>query len=111
MKVGDVVWVKKTDNFWFAEVKIVAETTRSWVWVTHSLTATYVAEPWYVEQYGKKLPKNLKGYIVADAGAAKLHNWAISERYNIGDAVRRSTDPAILLAVSKLVGFKQPEGL
>jgi hypothetical protein len=116
MKIGDRIWLKKARDFWFKEVLIVGETTRSWVTIEAEGSAQWLKDDgqyqqWYVERHSKKLPKNLKNFIQADAGLAKLTNWALSERYRIGSAVEHCTDPAILLAVSKLVGHKQPEGI
>lgn len=117
MKIGDHIWVRKDNGYvFFEEVVIVGETTRSWVTLHAGTSAPYKQKDgsyaeWYVERYASKLPKKLKGFITAEEGFAKLSNWAISERYHIAQAVERSTDPAIVLAVSKLVGHKQPEGI
>jgi hypothetical protein len=116
MNIGDRIWIKTARDFYFKEVLIVGETARSWVTVQSEGSAQWLKDDgkyqqWYIERHSKKLPKNLKDFIQVEAGLAKLNNWAISERYHIAQAVERTADPAILLAVSKLVGYKQPEGM
>jgi hypothetical protein len=115
IKVGDHIWIRGQHSFHFDERVVVGETKISWVTVDAHSAGPYQTlsgyQPWYVERYAKKLPKRLKGYLVADEDSAKLHNWAISERYHIARKVEYATDPVIILAIAKLVGHKQPEGI
>ena len=117
IKIGDHIWIRKDNGYgFFEEIVVVGETTRSWVTIPVSKSERWQqqdgsCEEWYVQRYSYKLPKNLRGFITAEEDFAKLSNWAISERYHIAKAVERSIDPVILLAVSKLVGYKQPEGI
>jgi hypothetical protein len=121
IKIGSHIWVREDRGYlFFDELVVIGETKLSWVTVNAKGALPYKVpdgfqpwyyRPWYVERYGKKLPKKLKGYFIADENSAKLHNWAISERYHIAQAVERCWEPTILLAVSKLVGHKQPEGM
>jgi hypothetical protein len=116
MNIGDHIWLRKEHSSWqFDEHIIVGETKLSWVTVNAKSASPYQIhngyQPWYVARYSHKLPKKLKGFVVADEKTAKLHNWANSERYRIAQAVDCCWDPNILLAVAKLVGHNPPEEL
>lgn len=111
MKPGDTVWFHKERALWFIRYLIHAETSRSWVCIPMEKDfERYRDSEWWIKQVAVKLPKNFKGFTIAvDEPAAKLNNWAFTNRYKISDAVDHSYDPTALLAIAKLVGMTIPE--
>jgi len=109
-RLNEKLWLKREREWYFEEHIVVAETSRSWICVPTSEDRWRDSE-WYIKQFGKKLPKNGKGFVTATEAEAKINNWAFSERYKISDAVERCSDPNMLLTIARMVGYKQlPEG-
>jgi hypothetical protein len=109
LKISDRVWVKQHVESTFVEMVIIGETSRSWMTVPAKGYDVNYGE-WYFKRYSSKLPKTLKGFIVStDAAFVKRANWALNERWKIGNAVQSCSDPDILLPIAKLVGMEPKE--
>jgi hypothetical protein len=112
MKVGDTMWQRSTQykGAAYQQVDIVAETSRSWV-VVSTTAAGWERSPHYLNRFGTKLPKSMKGWETGTEHAAKLQAWAHSHYYAIARQVERTyPDADQLLVIAKLIGYdKLPE--
>jgi hypothetical protein len=106
LKVGSTVWIfdenrrryapdGKGGPIWrehWAPVKIIGETSRSWV----------------TDYYGRRLPKkreNFRSLAYSEAEIDKLE-WLNVHRWRISDAVRMCDDADIMQKVAELVNYK-----
>jgi hypothetical protein len=102
-KVGEVIYVRNEYQVTYAGYEVVGETSRSW------LVLPVGAAGWQktaLDRYARKLPKSGKGYIFGTQADQALAQWASKNRYNIGSFLQGTADAAVILAVAKLIGYK-----
>jgi hypothetical protein len=113
MKVGEIIYVRRTNGPLYRELEIMGETSRSWECLPAGqpyIRDNYRTSDW-VKQYIIKLPKNGKGYTCGTKGDADLQQWAADNHYAISQRVERlwSSDPNTLRTIAGLVGFEKME--
>jgi len=104
-KVGEKIFVKRKYAMCYEKYYTIGETSRSWIitkldWVKDN--------PEKYRDRATKLPKvdfRDGNYVLGTERDAKVAAWASKHRYGIGRMVDKVTDPAVIIAVAKSVGY------
>ena len=107
MKIGDVLWVRRTDyeGSLYGEVIIVGETPRSWLIMSNAPKDAWALTSEWMRKTAPKMPKNLKGWAIGTKEEAEQKSWAIANIYKISQKVMILKDPLLISKIAALIGY------